>query len=262
MPSRPDTTEELRDHFRSERPATDRHPSPEQIVAYHEQRLHPDEAEEVRAHLAACPECTTQLLALVDLLDGEDAGAEVSQADLDAAWERQQGTLFPQPSVTPLPARTVVPLRRAWTVAASLGLAAALLAIVSLVQWRMIVQLRQPQANPPLVNLEPVGSVRQGSPATREVLIPAGAQRVWVILHPVAELEAPSYEVEVIAPHGGVVLRFENLQRSEVGNFRLEIPRGVLTEGDYRIVLFGRKAGSREAVEQFALRARPAPPAA
>jgi hypothetical protein len=145
--------------------------------------------------------------------------------------------------------------------AASFGLAAALLAVVSLVQWRTIVQLRQPQANPPLINLAPVGSVRQGEPAMPELRLPADAQRVWVILYPVAELNAPAYEVEVVAPHGGVVLRFENLQRSEAGNFRLEIPRDVLTEGDYRIVLFKRKAGSREAVEEFALRVLPAPPA-
>ena len=258
MPSRPDPTEELRAHFRSERHATDRHPSPEQIVAYHEQRLPPGEAEEIRAHLAACPDCTAQLLALVDLLDEEDGSeAKISPADLDAAWERQRSRLFPEPP--PLPTRVrAVPLRRPRVLPASLGLAAALLAIVSLVQWRTIVQLRQPQANPPLINLEPAGSVRQGAPVA-ELSLPASAQRVWVILNPVAELDASDYDVEIAAPDGAIVLRFESLQRSEVGNFRLEVPRGVLADGDYRIVLFGRKAGRREAVEEFALRVRPVP---
>lgn len=255
MPSRPDPTEKLRAHFRSERHAIDRHPSPEQIVAYHEQRLSPGEAEDVRMHLAACPDCTSQLLALADLYEEEDPDARISHAELDAAWERQRDALFPPAPVVSLPRRT--PLRRDWATA-SLGLAAALLAIVSFVQWRTIVELRQPQTNPPLVNLEPVGSVRQSAQAPRELRFSADAQRAWVILNPVTELDAPAYEVEVAAPDGTVVLHLD-LQRSEVGNFRLEIPRAVLAEGDYRIVLFGRKAGSRETAGEFVLRVRPAP---
>lgn len=260
MPSRPDPAEELRAHLRSERHTTGPHPSPEQLVAYHEKRLSPAEAEEVRAHLAACPDCAAQLLELAALFDADDSGAEVSREDLDAAWERQRSRLAPQPPAVLPPRRTAAPLRRAWAAAASLGLAAALFAVLSFVQWRTIVQLRQPQVNPPLVNLAPVGSVRQGSAVT-ELRLPAWAERAWVILNPVTELDAPAYEIEVTAPDGAAVLRLKDLQSSEKGDFRLEIPRGVLTEGDYRIVLFGRKAGRREVVGEFALRVRPAPPA-
>ncbi len=230
MPSRPDPTDELRDLLRSERHATGPHPDPEQLVAYHERRLSPGEAEEVRAHLAACPDCTAQLLALAELFE---MGAPHVEADR-------------------APLAKVVPLRRSWGTAA-LGLAAALFAIVSLVQWRTIVQLRQPQANPPLVNLAPVGSTRQGAPVS-ELRLPAGARRVWVILNPLAEPDTSAYDVEVIAPDGEVVLRLDNLRRSEKDNFRLEIPRDVLSEGDHRILLWGRTPGGREASGEFSLR--------
>ncbi|HKH49899.1 MAG TPA: zf-HC2 domain-containing protein [Thermoanaerobaculia bacterium] len=252
MPSSSDPTDRLRAHLRGERDATGRHPPPERIAAYHERRLSPGEADEVREHLAACPDCTAELLDLADLLDdAEDQGA---QDDPDAAWQRQRSRLFPR--------EKVAPLRRAWTAAASLGLAAALLAIVALAQWRTIARLSQPQANPPLVNLEPAGAARQGLPAAPELRLAPEARRVWVILNPEAELDAPGYDVEVVAPDGRTVLRFENLQSSEAGNFRLDVPGSVLQPGEYRILLFGKAEGGRQAIQEFKLSVRRAPPAA
>lgn len=261
MSSRPDPTEPLRAHFRRERQAIDRHPSPEQIVAYHERRLSPQETEDVRAHLAACPDCTAQLLLLMDLLDEEDApGADVSPADLDAAWQRQRARLFPAPSVVSLETRRRrgPSPRWAWTTAASLGLAAALLAAMVADQRRTIERLAQPQVNPPLVNLAPVGSTRQGSREVPELRFPDGVEQAWVILNPVAELELPTYDVEVIAPGGEVVLRLQDRASSAEGSFRLGIPRSVLRgPGEYQVLLFAKQAGQRQVVEEFALRVLP-----
>lgn len=257
MPSRSDLTEALRAHLREGRHA--RHPLPEELVAYHEERLSPDAADEVRTHLVACPDCTSQLLGLADLADGqEDPGPEVSQAERDAAWQRQRTQLFPGPPAglagRPARRKAITPLRRAWVTAASLGLAAALLAVVAIAQWQTIAVLRQPSANPPLVNLAPAGSVRQESAEAPRLLLPPTAQRVWVILNPVRELHAAAYDVEVLAPDGRAVLLFKDLQASEAANFRLEIPRGVLTPGDYRVLLFARTAASRQVLEEFDLR--------
>jgi anti-sigma factor RsiW len=249
MPSSSDPTERLRAHLRGERDATGRHPSPEQIAAYHERRLPAGEADGMRAHLATCPDCTAELLELSALFDAEDdPGSEISREDQDAAWQRQR--LFPRAKV--------VPLRRAWAAAASLGLAAALLATVALVQWRTIARLTQPQANPPLVNLAPVGSVRQGLPAAPELQLEPDTQQAWVILNPVVELDGSAYDIEVAAPDGRVILRFLDVRRSEAGNFRLEIPGSVLPPGDYRILLTRK----RQVIEEFKLSVRRAPPAA
>ena len=254
-----DPTERLRAHFRRERQAVDRHPAPEQIVAYHERRLAADEAEQIRAHLVDCPDCTVELLELAALVGAEDDPApDLSSADVEAAWQRQRRRLFPSPVAQLDPGRFAArPLRRAWATAASLGLAAALLAGVVVVQWRTIARLEQPQANLPLVNLVPSGSVRQGAPAIRELQLPADAPRAWVILNPDAEAVFDSYDVDVFGPGREVVLRFDDLPISEKGNFRLEIPRAVLSAGDYRFVLSGRKEGQRRGVGEFALRVRP-----
>ena len=246
-----------------ERHTIDQHPLPEQLVAYHERRLPPDEAERLRAHLADCQDCTTELLALADLYDdADDPAAEVSPAELDAAWQRQRERLFPAATVVPLESRRAAPpARRAWMTAAPFALAASLLAVVALVQWRTIVRLEAPRANPPLVNLEPVGSVRQGLPATPELRLPADAERAWVILNPSADVAADStYDVDLAAPDGEMVLRLEDLVVTEEGNFRLEVPRSALSAGDSTIYLFEKGDGRRRLVETFELSVRSEPP--
>jgi hypothetical protein len=253
MPFRSDPTDPLRAFFRQERQSFDQHPPPEQIVAYQERRLSPEEMESCRTHLAACPDCTAQLLALDDGL-----APEMPRAELDAAWERQRNRLFPA-APAPFPARRRVnapSLRRAWAAAASLGFAAALLAGVAAIQWQTIVRLKQPQVNPPLINLVPMGSLRQALPEVPELRLPANAERAWVILNPEGELDFSSYDAELRAADGKVVLRFLDLPSSEAANFRLDVPRAFLTEGEYRIVLIGKQAGRSRTVEEFAFRVR------
>jgi anti-sigma factor RsiW len=236
------------------------HPEPEQLIAYHERRLSPAEADALRTHLTACADCTTQLLELAALFDAEDdPGAEISREEMDAAWQRQRARFPAAPAAPRRPQRTGSPLRRAWTTAASLGLAASLLAIVALSQWRTIIQLRQAQANPPLVNLAPAGSLRQEGQAPPELRLSAETQRAWVILNPVTDLQDTFYDVDVVAPDGRVVLPFKDLRRSEANNFRLEIPRDVLMAGDYEVFLLGNNAGRRWILERFDLRVRLSP---
>lgn len=259
MPPDSDPAEPLRAHFRRERDTLGRHPSPEQIAGYHERRLPPGEAEGVREHLAACPDCTAQLLELAALLDASGApGSDISREDLDAAWQRQRARLFPAPPVV-LQARRRAPgspHRWAWATAASMGLAAALLAFVVADQRQTIARLAQPRANPPLVNLDPVGSARRGLPENPALRLPEGAERAWVILNPSSELDSPSYDVEVVAPDGEAILRYPGLQPSEAANFRLEIPAALLKRGEHRIRLIASRAGREEAVEEFVLHVR------
>ena len=249
-------------------PPIDRHPPPETLVAYHEQRLAEPEAEDLREHLATCRDCTAQLLSLADLLDGGGvpAAEEISRAELDAAWERQRERRLP-----PAPVAPVVPLagrragfppppRPSWVTAASLGLAAAL-ALVVIAQWRTIARLEQPRANPPLVNLAPAGSLRETRPATPELRLSEGTERAWVILNPTSEPDGSPYDVEVVTAGGEVVLRLRDLRSSEAGNFRLEIPRALLAPGDYKIRLLPTTGGRRRAGEEFELKVRPSTPA-
>jgi hypothetical protein len=236
-------------------PSIDQHPPPETLVAYHEQRLSDQEAEDVREHLVACRDCTAELLGLADLLDedGVSAAEEVSREDLDAAWQRQRERQLPIAPVVSLQDRRTGMTRRPWLPAASLGLAAAL-AFVVVAQWRTIERLRQPRANPPLVNLVPADSVRAGSPEVSELQFPEGAERAWVILNPGLEPDSSLYDVKIVAADGGVALSFQDLRLSEAGNFLLEIPGADLEEDSYKILLF--KAGQDRMLQEFDLKVR------
>lgn len=238
-------------------PSIDQHPSPEQLVAYHERRLTVDEAEAVRSHLVACADCTAELLELVDLLDGEGDGvarAEMPRAELDAAWRKQRERL---PQVVSLEERRAdkAPRRRSWATAVAMGLAAAL-AFVVVAQWRTIDRLRQPQANPPLINLLPAESTRTGSPEASELRFSKGEEWAWVILNPSGDLDSSRYGVVITTAGGQEVLSFHDLRSSEAGNLRLGIPRTALKEGDYKIHLLREEGGLHQILEEFELKVR------
>lgn len=259
MPSGADPAERLRAHLRQERQLLDPHPSPERIAAYHERRLSAEMAEQVREHLAACPDCTAELLALAALPEeiGETGEEEISAREVDEAWRRLSRSPAPAGVDLPRPAPIRDPARRlAWATAAVLGLAAALLAFVVVDQRQTISRLAEPRINPPLASLEPVDSVRQGLRAVPELSVPVGEERVWVILNPAADLTFPSYEIEVLAPDGTLALRFQDLRPSEAGNFRLEIPRDRLPAGSCRLLLSGVRSGERHRLDEFALTVR------
>lgn len=240
--------------FPKERQTIDQHPLPEQIVAYHERRLPPDEAEEIRAHLVECPDCTTQLLALADLFDDEDGAAtDIAPVELDAAWQRQRERLFPAAPVVPMESRRE---RKSWMTAAPFALAASLLAVVTLVQWRTNVRLEQPRANPPLVNLEPVDSIRRGTEAVPELQLAEDTEWVWVILNPSPDLEAGLYEVEVVGPKDERSAPLK-VRAREARDFRFQIPSSAFSMGNNKISLFEIREGQRWLLAEFELGVRP-----
>ncbi len=239
------------------------HPSAERIAAYHERRLAPGEAEEMRAHLAACPGCTAELLAFAECFDEpEDSASGLSAAEMDAAWRRQRER--PAPALPVRPAPAAPPPRRSTRgsrgLTVFLGLAASLFAALSLVQWQMISRLREPRANPPLVNLAPVGSLRRGTEDVSVLEVPPAARRGWVILDPVAEPNDAAYDAELVAPGGGRLLLLEDLRGSEKGNFRLDLPVSLLREGEHRILLRTRRGDGRAEVTEFKVRVHLSPP--
>lgn len=259
MPAASDLGEHLRAHFLRERSAVDRHPCAEDLLDYREGRLAAPEEEALRGHLAACPDCTALVLELSSMGPAvEAASRELAEEEVEAAWQRQLSRLGSRRRA----------LRRSppagafhwsWVMAASLALVSVLLGVLVSKQGQTIARLQEAQVNPPLVNLAPIGSLREGRSAPGELRFEPQAARAWVILNPEAELDFASYEVRIVAGGGREVLRLEDLSLSAGRNFRLEVPRGLLPSGEYRILLLGVRPNDRRALEEFALSVLPAP---
>jgi Putative zinc-finger len=255
MPSRADPEAELKVYFRRRRPVESPHPAPETLAAYQADRLPPAEEEAVREHLVSCPDCAALVLEFAALCAAPDGDSEVADREVAAAWRRQRSHLFGAAAgETPGWRRVAASPRWAWATAACLALAAAGLGLWTAHQGRILAELRQVQVNPPLINLTPMGSLRQPGTEPAVVRFPPGAPRAWLILNPEAPLDAAAYEVDFVAADGQSRLTLRDLTPSEAHNFRLELPRGRLPAGEYRVRLVALEAGRRRPLEEYAVR--------
>ncbi len=256
MPSRSEPTDPLRQALRALATSFSEHPSPEALAAYREAAGGADtsdEIEAIREHVASCAACTTELLLLDALLAPAAARPEeeIPAAELTAAWEVQRAFGI-APSARP-PVRIHRSRRsRLPTGTALLAVAASILAGVTLVQWRRIVELERPRVNSPLLHLVPLDSMRQGAAKTPVLHLADEGGRALLILNPEADLEGlSSFDIEVIGPDDAVELRFAGVPSSDEGSFRLEIPGDALPSGRHRIVLYGHREGGRQAMGRF-----------
>ncbi len=251
-----DLKEVLRAHFRQARPVSVRHPSPEQLAAYHDDQLSSEDEEAIRQHLVDCEDCAAIVLQLA--ADSESPavpGDEVSDFEVAAAWRRQrvrllEGGALPAGEV----AKTPAALRRAWATAASLAFLTLALSLWIGSLRQTVQELREPQINPPVLNLEPVGTVRDVASPVPAIELSAGVSRGWLILNLVEDPQAPSYRVEFMASDGRSVWVREGLQKSEANNFRLELTGDLLPPGQYRVVLSARREMRHELIAEYSLR--------
>jgi hypothetical protein len=253
MPSRSEAGGPLRQAIRGLAEVSEGHPSPEEIAAYREGTGGPERADEIREHLAGCPECTTELLELDALFAADpQPGAEMSASELEAAWARQRARGLPSSRAFEPAAPHREPRRRRFPIGTlTLGLAASIFALITVMQWRRIVELERPRANLPLVQLVPIGSVRQWAATVPTLRLAEGQPWVWLILNPETDLDFAAYDIEMTGPGNGAPLRFVGVRSSDAGTFRLEVSRGSLESGHHRIVLYGHRGTGRRVIAEF-----------
>lgn len=253
------------------------HLDPDEIAAYEDGALSPADAERAAEHLVLCRECAELLLDLRALRHPgmeEEAAGDWSADDAAALWERVRaglrreggGAVVPFPSAPPRSrerAPAARPPRWLQAVAACLLAAVLVLAVQVATLNRQVERLSQPQLNVPVIDLFPEGTMRRGSGAAGESPIPdqvPGGARIYTLaLHLGSLGDYTSYAIEIARPGGEVVVpRRGGLVPGPSGALSLALPREWLGTGDFRIRLYGRRAGGgEEPAASYALRVAP-----
>lgn len=121
---------------------------------------------------------------------------------------------------------------------------------------RSVDDLSQPQVNVPIADLE-LQDVRGGAGGgVSTVAAPAGANLFLLILHVAGGPPFSDYALEISDGQGQRVWRARGLRRSQEDTFTVALQRRLLPAGQYRLRLFGLRAGKSESVGDYTLRVR------
>lgn len=265
----------IRRRVRSEEARLLRHPETSTWVAFHRRGLPPAETAALEQHLGACRQCTELLLDFEAFLQAEE-GTDLEEAD--EVWQALR-VVAPKAGSGPEAECTsendgdpgsavVLPLARparpdgGWRglsrgrLAASLGWVVALgLLAYQLGPWQ---SRREPRVNVPLADLRAEGTARGGGEPGAAFRLPAEAEWVLLVLNPEGPLAAESYGARIVSAVGRVKWHSGRLAPTAEQVFTIELPRGFLPPGRYRLELFGREGDTETSLGVFPLEvARP-----
>lgn len=196
-------------------------PEPEELLAYLEGRLSPEDEQRLDRQLVASPDAARALLDLADFEAAEtEAGSRPPDVAVHAGWRDLERRL---PVVQPWPRRLSAALLP--------GIAAALLvATVGLGSW---VGKLQSELHRPVPNLETLDLTLSRADEGETIGIPAGAPLRLLLESPES---CAGYEAEVEGPEPGNPWTIP-LKEDEEGYLTLMLQR--LEPGPYRLRLYG-----------------------
>ncbi|HSS49495.1 MAG TPA: zf-HC2 domain-containing protein [Thermoanaerobaculia bacterium] len=241
---------------------------PEDLLAYHQGQLSPEENEKVREHLVLCDRCSALVLDLASFPEIEPLGS-AGEAPEDAVfvrrWESLRARLQGEGDLRPTPPQERgKPLRRIFFLLPSVpGALAAGLAVVSLglAFWTFSLHQRLTDLSQPAVRVAVSSLVPRETAAARDgeraehTSLPAWTDRILLILNLFEPRTYSAYQVQIFnALEGGKeIWSSRDLRRASDGNFAVEVPRSLLSGGAYRIELSGLAGGRRDRLAVYNL---------
>lgn len=236
MADRADFAAAVRALAAEERALAGGHPDTEEVAAYAAGSLPAAQAEELRAHLAVCPECSDLVLEYAEF-QPQPASSAASKAEVAAAYRDLRRDLgFPaevpaDPSYQAAAARPVAP----WLLAA----AALVVCVLGLWVWRQHLALETartaPRINVAAVDLVPEGSdrVRGTEPSDGSLDLAAGATLFLALPGMSADAEL---RVSIVDAAGRELWALPGARLDPVlSNVSLHLQPGSLPPGPYEI---------------------------
>ncbi len=120
---------------------------------------------------------------------------------------------------------------------------------------RNLETLQQPQANVPIIDLDPRDALRGAVERPQKTVeVAPGASAVVLILNIVGEVSYPDYALEILDATGSVIWLGRGLERSPLNTFTVTVPRVLIDTGLYRFKLYGVRDGDRRLIQDYAVR--------
>lgn len=221
------------------------HPMPEDIAEYRAGNLEPAFEQELRTHLGACQECRELLLELAALETSSPmADAEVSEFELEAAWQKQQKRLLPRQ-------------RSSFTFFGGWAVAAGLIFVVGILGYE-VRELRRTTTDFYAADLPRVIAEERSERTLGDklpVLEHTEGQGGLVLLLLRDNLPFTSYRAEFLTEQGDSLLIRAGLSSQE-DLLTLQIPPGLLPQGTMLVVVSGDQGNGYELIEEYRFRVR------
>jgi hypothetical protein len=242
----------------------EKHPAPEELVAYRAGDLTAEEDDRIQEHLTQCRDCARLLLDLAEFEQLTPPPEELGPVDAraEASWQRLRSRLKDEeepeeePPVLQHRPRPRVPLWRKpavpWALAAGLALCVVGLGLRTATLQQQVGVLSAPKIGIALVDLYPESerTTRGDAPQVEKV----GASSVLFLHLPERPAESPvfeTYELEVVPASGkDSVFKLPPAQGQD-GSLTLQLPPTPLPPGPYTAHLYGLTGGQRQLVDQY-----------
>ncbi len=119
--------------------------------------------------------------------------------------------------------------------------------------------LKEPQVNTTVYDVFPEGIVqRSGGPVVNQILVPAGTREFTLVLNGEGVPRRSQYIIEILRQDGQVLWHGEGLERDRLGSFFVRINRSFLTDGTYRLKIYGATIDPSQMLAEYRLGIRAA----
>lgn len=223
------------------------HPEVDTWIAYHGGELPEVEERRLRSHLTSCRRCV-QLLLDLDGFVNDPAHHQPANGERTADFERAATWRLVQASHNAATAPTRRHPQRSWRSWRSTVAAVAATVLLALSGWTVLHQqgelqelrtsLSSPQANAPIFDLRPGGSLRSLKSPAQRLEVPAGSG-FTLIINLIEAGSWATYRARIVDPQNTEVTSVEGLKLDRLDTLTLLMPSRVLPPGLYAVELRG-----------------------
>jgi hypothetical protein len=240
-------------------------PSPEELLAYRDGRLEPEERARLEAAIALHPDAARALadLAAFPEIEAAPGTPELTEEDVTARWQAFQKRLPERPASGAASGErppTATPGPRVSRHRRSPWLAAAALVLFGLGMLAGLAGRGGRPASGPAINVQIAELLPRNAEGPRAapspVERPEESEELLLVLGGDLHTERAfaDYEADVLDAAGRRLWSRQGLHPTALGTFHLAFHRGALGPGSYRIDLFGRGPDGRTPLATYDLR--------